>query len=278
MNAEHFKLACTNLERLLAALRAPHRGGTLRLDASSHFTATLDIAQARIDSAIGAKLLEFIELEEMDWTRASDPPSGRAQPSSYIFEMLTWLETMMESVLVLLPRETKLRAYRSAFRYVASQLLDGQLLAREVEKVSPPGLRQLQRDVEALCSEGRRLVSATAGGGGSGPGDAANGAAPATPTSPALDVAQASGLVDTIWAEARQTIAIALGDNASSSGGGVTEYLSPTARSTSLREAQPAKVAGVLDRLGKWHLSRGEQEIAARRFKERDQVGRILRR
>ncbi|PWN28587.1 exocyst complex subunit Sec15-like protein, partial [Jaminaea rosea] len=150
VNAEHFKLACTNLERLLAALRAPHRGGTLRLDASSHFTATLDIAQARIDSAIGAKLLEFIELEEMDWTRASDPPTGRAQPSSYIFEMLTWLETMMESVLVLLPRETKLRAYRSAFRYVANQLLDGQLLAREVEKVSPPGLRQLQRDVEAL--------------------------------------------------------------------------------------------------------------------------------
>lgn len=118
VNAEHFKLACTQLETLLAALRAPHRGGKLRLDASSHFSATLDIAQARIDAAISAKLIEFIDLEDMDWT-----PPPRNRPSGYIFEMITWLETMMESVLVLLPQETKLQAYRNAFSYIAGELL-----------------------------------------------------------------------------------------------------------------------------------------------------------
>lgn len=121
VNAEHFKLACTQLETLLAALRAPHRGGRLRLDASSHFNATLDIAQARINSAICAKLLEFIDLEDMNWT---PPPLGtRFMASSYVDDMLTWLETMMESVLILLPRATKLRAYQNAFAYIAGELL-----------------------------------------------------------------------------------------------------------------------------------------------------------
>lgn len=221
----------------------------------------------------------------MDWTRAIGPPARagqQPQPSSYIYEMLSWLETMMESVLVLLPRETKLRAYRSAFAYIASQLLDGHLLSREVSQVSLAGLRQLQRDVEALCSEGKRLVSQAASGSGDGVmggvGGQGGGGGASPLASPGLDVAHAASLVDGIWAEARQTVSIALATEGGASGGGVTEYLSPTARSTSLRQAQPAKVAGVLDRLGKWHLSRGEQEIAARRFKERDQVGRILRR
>lgn len=119
VNAEHFKLACTQLEGLLAVLRAPHRGGKLRLDASSHFAATLDIAQARIDSAICGKLLEFIDLEDMDWTPAS---AGRSA-SGYIYEMMGWLETMMESVLILLPRDTKMKAYRSAFVYISGELL-----------------------------------------------------------------------------------------------------------------------------------------------------------
>lgn len=119
VNAEHFKLACTQLEGLLAALRAPHRGGKLRLDASSHFTATLDIAQARIDSAICAKLLEFIDLEDMNWT----PVTTGRNASGYIHEMMGWLETMMESVLILLPKDTKMRAYNSAFIYIANELL-----------------------------------------------------------------------------------------------------------------------------------------------------------
>lgn len=237
VNAEHFKLACTQLERLLAALRAPHRGGKLRLDASSHFSATLDIAQARIDSAISAKLLEFIDLEDMDWIPAGGDAS---RASSYISEMITWLEAMMESVLVLLPKSTKTKAYKSAFTYIASELLNNHLLSRETTQVSLDGLRQLQCDVDALSRESKRLMSDS----------------------------------DSIWAEVRQTIAVPLNE-------AVTEYLQPTVRAKDYREVKAVKVAAILDRLARFHASRNgpaDQEAAARRIKERDQVSRLVRR
>lgn len=241
VNAEHFKLACTQLESLLAALRAPHRGGKLRLDASSHFSATLDIAQARIDSAISAKLLEFIDLEEMDWT---PPPSpSRSRTSSYISDMITWLETMMESVLVLLPKDTKSKAYRSAFTYIASELLNNHLLSRDTTQVSIDGLRQLQKDVEGLAAESQRLMGS-------------------------------EEKVDGIWAEVKQTIAVPLND-------AVTEYVQPMTRAKDYREVKAVKVAAILDRLARYHASRTsaqDQELASRRMKERDQVSRLVRR
>lgn len=104
VNAEHFKLACTSLEGLLAALRAPHRGGRLRLDASGHFSHSLDLAQRRIDAALRAKLAEFMEMSEFD----AKPTRTRTGEPEYIGEMTRWLTTMMESVLVLLPSETKM--------------------------------------------------------------------------------------------------------------------------------------------------------------------------
>jgi hypothetical protein len=158
VNAEHFKLACTSLESLLAALRAPHRGGRLRLDASGHFSQSLDLAQRRIDAALGAKLKEFVEMGEFDAT----PTRLRTEEPEYVGEMTRWLTTMMESVLVLLPQETKLlhcaygrrgivtvrsrscaRTDRSAFGSIASLLL-----VRAIAK----SLSELPADA-LLCSE-----------------------------------------------------------------------------------------------------------------------------
>lgn len=242
VNAEHFKLACTQLESLLSALRAPHRGGKLRLDASTHFGTTLDIAQARIDSAICGKLRDFIDLEEMNWTPGPQDQSGRTS-SSYISEMMTWLETMMESVLVLLPKATKSKAYRSAFGYIAGEVLNNHLLSRETTMVSIDGLRQLQKDVNALAQESQRLMGS-------------------------------EGSVEPIWAEVKQTIAVPLND-------AVTEYLQPNTRAKEFKEAKAIKVAAVLDRLARFHSSRdsaADQEMASRRIKERDQVSRLVRR
>lgn len=153
VNAEHFKLACTELEGLLAALRAPHRGGRLRLDASGHFTTTLDLAQQRIDSAIASRLVEFFGMAEIDLT----PNQVRREPAEYLGEMLQWLTTMMESVLLILPRDIKMLHYRTAFTYIADQLLNDNVLSKEDPQINTNGLRTLMTDVAYLIDHARKL-------------------------------------------------------------------------------------------------------------------------
>lgn len=78
------------------------------------------MAQKRIDSAIASKLDQFFDLAEYDWTPEAVREGG--QQASFLQDMLDWLTTMMESVLTLLPRETKQMAYRTAFQHMADQL------------------------------------------------------------------------------------------------------------------------------------------------------------
>jgi exocyst complex component 6 len=146
VNAEHFKLACTELEALLVALRAPARGGKLRLDASPHFDTSLQLAQKRINTATAAKLVQFLDLEEYNMT----PSRPRLECADHLSEMLAWLTTMMESVLSLLPPETKRVAYKNAFKYIAEHLMKTCLLSERETKINEAGLRNLELDVEFL--------------------------------------------------------------------------------------------------------------------------------
>lgn len=155
VNAEHFKLACNELEGLLAALRAPHRGGKLRLDASVHFDATLSLAQRRIDTALAAKLDQFIDLAEYDWTPARSREPG--QHAAFLQDVLDWLTTMMDSVLILLPRDVKMRAYRSAFKYMADQLLDENLLGKDEPSCNLKGITNLDIDISFLSTNAVKL-------------------------------------------------------------------------------------------------------------------------
>lgn len=140
------------------------------------------------------------------------------------------------------------------------------LLARETQQVNIDGLRQLQRDIEALSNQASRLV---ANASAPTPSISSENGPPAIPVAPAAPVPQ----VDP-WAEIRQTLAIILSD-------AVAEYVQPSARMQSYPEAKPAKVAGVLDRLARYHTSKSgqskEQEMGARRMRERDQVARLRR-
>ncbi|EPQ27215.1 uncharacterized protein PFL1_05138 [Pseudozyma flocculosa PF-1] len=238
VNAEHFKLACTELEGLLAALRAPHRGGKLRLDASVHFATTLSLAQQRIDSALASKLDQFIGLAEYDWTPARSREPG--QHAAYLQDVLDWLTTMMDSVLILLPRDVKMNAYRAAFRYMADQLLNDQLLGRDEPMCNLKGLVNLDIDIVFLRRNAQGL---------------------------------GEGFAE-VFEEVRQTLGVLLTDS-------VNEYAhNTTMRQTKYSKAQPLKVAGILERIARYHSSRGpaEAELAARRSRERDAVARLIRR
>lgn len=238
MNAEHFRLACTQLEALLAALRAPHRGGKLRLDASSHFNTSLDMAQKRIDSAIASKLTEFFGMAEYNWT----PRQEQAQVSEYLPEMLQWLETMMESVLVALPLEIKLEHYRSAFKFMADTLLNDLLLNKEDQQLSVVALRNLIIDVNYLDAQSGKLHESM-------------------PT--ALD-------------EIRQTLTIAVEDKVTE------YAMNAAVRQSKYKLVVPNKLAGVLDKLARYEGRPGTGETgeraATRRKGERDAVLRLIRR
>ncbi|KAN0062930.1 Rab GTPase-binding exocyst subunit S15 [Thecaphora frezii] len=240
VNAEHFKLACTELEGLLAALRAPHRGGKLRLDASGHFAKTLEVAQQRIDEALAAKLDQFVGLAEYDWTPAR--PRDGGGPAAYLQDMLDWLTTMMDSVLILLPRKVKEEAYRAAFKHLARQLLDEQLLSKDEDRCNANALVNLQTDAEFLR---RRAMGLGEGEGGM-----------------------------EAFEELRQTLAVVLTDS-------VNEFAhNSTARMVRFPRAQPAKVAAILERIARFHSSKGpaEAEMATKRSREKDAVLRLVRR
>ncbi|KAJ9475573.1 Exocyst complex component SEC15 [Pseudozyma hubeiensis] len=149
VNAEHFNLACLELEKLLAALRAPHgRGGKLSLDASKHFRETLRIAEEKISGAFAAKLDQFLGIAEYDF---APPTSGSKTHSGWLQDTVDWLRTMMESVLVLLPPTVKGKIYTSAYEHLSSSLLDKHLLSPDTTSINTNGVSMLLVDVEFLA-------------------------------------------------------------------------------------------------------------------------------
>lgn len=238
VNVEHFQLACTEIEVWLANSRNPHRGGRLELDASSHLTTTLEIAQKRIDTALFVKLDQFVDLLEYDWTPASARQGS--QPSSYLVDLLDWLSTMMESALVLLPPDAKAATFSSCFMHITNRMLNSILLDPDVRVVNLQGLANMETDVTYLYHYARSL--------------------------------KVDGM-DAVFGQIRQTLAVILSES-------ISEYaLSPLARNQKFPQAQPIKVANVLDKLAQFHaMQPGHAELAAKRAREREMVARLIRR
>lgn len=223
---------------LLLPCRAPHRGGKLRLDASTHFNTTLDMAQQRIDSAIATKISEFFGMAEYNWV----PTRQSREPQEWLAEMLQWLSTMMESVLVLLPRDIKMEHYKTAFRYVADTLLNDQLLSKDEPQVSLLGLVNAQIDVDYLIKQSEAMQE---------------------------------GMSD-VFQEIKQTMTIPIEGKVSD------YAMNTTIRQQRYKEVKPTKLASLIEKLGRYEGrpgsgERGEREAAKRR-NERDAVLRLVRR
>lgn len=71
------------------------------------------LARSRIDAVIASKLESFFELAEYNW-QPRRPPSADVEPSTYVFEMITFLTAYVDSVLIGLGEDTKTRAYSNA--------------------------------------------------------------------------------------------------------------------------------------------------------------------
>ncbi|KAI3628205.1 Rab GTPase-binding exocyst subunit S15 [Malassezia furfur] len=240
VNVEHFQLACSELEVWLANSRNPKGGGRLDLEASHHLAGTLEVAQKRIDTALFVKLDQFLDLLEYDWTPAVPKRDDQAHASSYIVDMIDWLSTMMESALVLLSPEAKAATFTSCFMHITSRLLNAVLLDRDVRMVNVNGLINFELDITYLYQFAKSL--------------------------------HIDGM-DGVFGQVRQTLAVVLSES-------ISEYaLSPLARNQKFPQAQPTKVASILDKLVQYYTTQpGGTEAASKRLREREMVARLIRR
>ncbi|OCF42940.1 hypothetical protein I317_03292, partial [Kwoniella heveanensis CBS 569] len=155
INLEHFSTACDELEGVLMNLRASQRGGPVHLSSCNSFARTLATAQSRIDGIINSKLESFFELAEYNWM-PTRPQSTAAEPSTYVFEMITFLTAYVDSVLIGLNESVKTRAYQNALGRINKWLME-MLCGKEVARLNEMALSSVLADVTFIETEIKRL-------------------------------------------------------------------------------------------------------------------------
>ncbi|WVF71415.1 hypothetical protein IAT40_006219 [Kwoniella sp. CBS 6097] len=155
INLEHFSTACDELEGVLMNLRASQRGGPVHLSSCKSFARTLATAQSRIDGIINSKLESFFELAEYNWM-PTRPQSTAAEPSTYVFEMITFLTAYVDSVLIGLNESVKTRAYQNALARINKWMME-MLCGKEVARLNEMALSSVLADVNFIETEIKRL-------------------------------------------------------------------------------------------------------------------------
>lgn len=149
-NIEHFEIACGELERSLTNIRSSQRGGTIRVNATKSFSSSLSWALNRVNASIKSKLDDFFGLSEYDWT----PNSREDSPSMYLYELVNWLTTVVDSLVI--KEAYKVKAYRTAVEYLANCLMDF-LCGRDIPMINENALSNVLVDVDFLSDEFKRI-------------------------------------------------------------------------------------------------------------------------
>lgn len=89
----------------------------MTLSSAHSFADTLKLAQRRIDSYIASKLDSFFDLAEYTWLPRT-PPAAQHEPSTYVFEMITFLTANVDSVLFGLNESVKTHVYGNALALI----------------------------------------------------------------------------------------------------------------------------------------------------------------
>jgi len=126
------------------------RGGTIKLNAVTSLEATLTRALARITSLISAKLDQFFELSEYEWT----PLARESSPSMYLYELVNWLTTVVDSLYI--KEIYKDEAYKGALNYIAGCLMNF-LTGRDVAMMNENAIANILIDIDFLEEELKRI-------------------------------------------------------------------------------------------------------------------------
>ncbi|KZT13017.1 rsec15 [Laetiporus sulphureus 93-53] len=149
INLEHLEVACAELERSLTLIRSSQRGGIIRLTASASFATVTTYALSRVTASISSKLDDFFDLSEYDWT----PPKREKAPSMYLYELINWLTTVVDSLTV--KDAYKDEAYRGAANYIAECFMDF-LTGGDVRMMNENALANVIMDIDFLEDEFKR--------------------------------------------------------------------------------------------------------------------------
>ncbi|ELU45514.1 rsec15 [Rhizoctonia solani AG-1 IA] len=112
VNVAYLRDGCAEVDRYLTTLRSGHRGHTFHISATEALGRTLQRAESRISAVIAKKLDDFEP--EYDWTTRTT----ETQASLYIFQLVSWLTTVVDSLDV--EDRFKTAAYRNAMIHVSN--------------------------------------------------------------------------------------------------------------------------------------------------------------
>ncbi|KAG7290987.1 hypothetical protein NEMBOFW57_000994 [Staphylotrichum longicolle] len=155
-NFEHFEVACQELEKLLIEARSStSAGGPVTLKATELFRSHKKTAEKRIFELVNSKIDDLVDTSDYDWTATSKP----TKPSSYMVTLTQFLENIMISTLLGLPREIKELIYFDALSHAANKIL-ALPLSPDVKKINPNGVAAMALDVAHLTDFVSKLENA----------------------------------------------------------------------------------------------------------------------
>ncbi|KAK9370041.1 exocyst complex subunit Sec15-like-domain-containing protein [Lipomyces kononenkoae] len=141
INLEYFENAAIELERMLNETSSVHLDEPIILHATGSFSDVRKLAEKRIFELVNSKIDDFLEIADYDWETNTETNT----PSSYLSDMVIFLETLVNSTLVNLPRSITSFIYFDAFDHLATKLLD--LLLNAGRRISKAALLNFDRDI-----------------------------------------------------------------------------------------------------------------------------------
>ncbi|KAG8761483.1 hypothetical protein FRC14_003896 [Serendipita sp. 396] len=140
---EYFEMACGEIEQNLASLRSTQRGGSIRLGSRPAFTESIQLALKRVNEVISGKLEGNFEMSDFEWT----PDSSSGGPSLYMFQMIMWLTTNIDSMS--LQDVYKDSAYTGAIHHISDTLME-YLAGSSIQQLNEVALTNILVDVDFI--------------------------------------------------------------------------------------------------------------------------------
>ncbi|XP_059891775.1 exocyst complex component 6B isoform X2 [Gadus macrocephalus] len=156
INSSHLEQACTFLEEFISNLTnvPPDTANSTQLYGTSTFKDTRHAAEAEIYTNLNAKIDQFLQLADYDWTTAAQG-GGAMTPSDYLTDLITFLQSTFTVLTNLpgmpvehatLPGKVAQTACMSVCKHISSSLLQ-LLLDPDVRSVSIGALHQVNTDL-----------------------------------------------------------------------------------------------------------------------------------
>ncbi|KAG6915658.1 hypothetical protein DXG01_010528 [Tephrocybe rancida] len=164
------------------------------------------------------------------------PPTREDAPSMYLYELVNWLTTVVDSLVI--KEAYKDEAYKGALEYIAGCLMNF-LTGRDIAMLNENAISNILIDVDFLDEELKRIGRSH---------------------------------LSSVFVELRMTTSIPLSDT-------VHEYLVPAMRHTSYNAVKHKRLQSLLEKLARFGTTQrdlGARELAEKRRKEADAVGRVF--